>query len=296
MVFKGWFKGSQGNEPSRAADELTIEDLIVLERYAEAEERLKSSLKADPDDLHAHLKLAEVYTGLGRGESAAEQYGFVADGYAEDGFYDKGIALLAKAMKLSPADQALRHKLYAFERAKGLEHKRAAAVEGLRSNRLPGVGSGTQILRVQRYWPQLAVSPLLQRIGADQLRRLFSGIEPVRLDPGTELVARGSDRQALWIVVNGAVQVVLERPDGSTTELRRFGPGDIVGEAALFNHEPWPASYWVAEPSLLLLLDRTGLEHTLAGNSDPVGFLEALRCDGNDADIARIVAQLEARG
>ena len=63
----------------------------------------------------------------------------------------------------------------------------------------------------------------------------------------------------------------------------------------MFSRASWPATYRVDEAGLALRLDRPGLEHSLAGNPDPVGYLEALRSDGNDADILRIVAKLEAR-
>ena len=106
MDLKGWF-GGKGRGSKQA---YTIDDLIVLERYEEAADRLREKLEANPQDLHSHLKLAEVYTELRQLDRAVDEYAFVADEYAQDGFYDKGIALLARASKLAPADVSLRER------------------------------------------------------------------------------------------------------------------------------------------------------------------------------------------
>src|SRR5689334_24992710 len=62
---KNWFGGGAkqdpgqkpGQKPAKKDENLTIDDLIVLERYDEAVEHLKSKIKLNPNDLHMHLKL-----------------------------------------------------------------------------------------------------------------------------------------------------------------------------------------------------------------------------------------------
>lgn len=298
MVLKKLFKGGKGSgrtETAGGGDELTIEDLIVLERYAEAEGRLKLALKQVPDDLHHHLKLADVYTALGRREAAADEYVFVAEEYGRDGFYDKGIALLGRALKVTPGEERLRKKLYALEVAKGLEYKREAATDGLRLSRFEDGRSGTKALAVQRQWHHLAPAPLMQRMSADQIRRFFSAVEMVRLAPGTVVAHRGSAEAFLVVLVSGIVEAVLPRGDGRETSLRLFTSGDVLGEAATFQRATWPADYRVTEEATVLRLDREGVQHAMIGNPDPKGFLDNLRTDGNDRQIAEMVAKLEAR-
>lgn len=297
MAFKSWFRGSGGAEMAQREEQgETIEDLIVLERYAEAETRLKAALRDDPDDLHAHLKLAEAYSGLGRGADAADQFLFVAEEYAKDGFYDKGIALLSKAMRLNPAEESLRHKHHAFELAKGLDHKRQAALDGLRQSRHAGGGTGTQVLQMQRAWHNLAPTPLVARLSPDGLRRLFAAGELVRW-PAGEVVARRGDAEPanLLVLVTATLEALVDCAGGGEASVRKFGSGDVVGESVMFSRSSWPAAYRVDEAGLALRLDRAGLEQSLSGNPDPVGYLEALRGDGNDTDVSRSVAKLEAR-
>ena len=110
----------------------------MLQRYPrahpdkidEAAERLKTRIKLNPQDLHSHLKLAEVYSQLQQYGKAVDEFVYVAEEYAQDGFHDKGIALMSKAMKLAPLDQSLRFKVERLQREKSMENVRAFALEG----------------------------------------------------------------------------------------------------------------------------------------------------------------------
>ena len=74
MGIKNWFGGGakqdpgqkpgKPGKPGKKEEDYTVDDLIVLERYDEAVEHLKSKIKLNPNDLHMHLKLAEAYIGL----------------------------------------------------------------------------------------------------------------------------------------------------------------------------------------------------------------------------------------
>lgn len=277
--------------------ELSIEELIVLERYEEAESRLKIKLKANQRDLHAHLKLAEVYMASKQHDKAVEEYSYVASEYASDGFHDKAMALLARASKLRPLDDTLRRKMENYERAKRLEQSRVAAQEGLRSG--SGTQSGTQrhtaAVELQQLWQKLSGSPLLSKLEGDQLRRLFTVLELVRVEPGAVLAERGSGLAQLALIGRGVVEAVILRPGGAATQIKTFSSGDVIGDAALLEHRPWPATYRVAEAATLLTLTREGLEQALVGNPDPRGFLDALRSQRNDHAVAYAVHQLGLR-
>jgi hypothetical protein len=76
--------------------------------------------------------------------------------------------------------------------------------------------------------------------------------------------------------------------------VRTFGSGQIVGESSLFEHKPWPATYRSKAKSTLLRLTAAGLQVCLTGNPDPRGFLDVLRREQNDREVAQIVGRLEA--
>lgn len=288
-LFRGR-SGRRGRQDEGPAEPESIEDLIVLERYGEAEDRLKARLKANPHDLHSHLKLAEVHTAQRRVGEAIDEYLHVADEYARDGFYDKGIALLSRARRLLPADDQLPLKIDALEQLKSLEHKCAAAVEGLRSSGAAGHESSGRVLELQRGWTKLATGPLVSRLSTDQVRRLFGAFACLRTEAGEELAREGERREELFLLVGARVETT-----AGGTPVRSFGPRDVLGEVALFEHAPWPVTVTVSQAGLILTLDPSGVEKVLAGNPDPRGLIGALRAQGADRELAAIVRKLGAR-
>src|SRR5262245_32145995 len=100
--------------------ELSIEDLIVLERWDEAIQRLHARVESNANDFHAHLRLAEVYVQANQPARALDEYYLVADEYTDDGFYDKAIALLSKIARLAPGDSAFEGRLRRAQQLKDL--------------------------------------------------------------------------------------------------------------------------------------------------------------------------------
>lgn len=283
MVFKRIFGGGSAQA---AEANLTIEDLVVLERYDEAATRLRAKLKDNPDDLHSRLKLAEVYTELKSWEQAVDEYLYVADEYASDGFYDKGIALLTKAKRYAPLDTELDAKVEKFRLTKEMERSRVLALEGMRA-----AGGATAALQVQRHWHRVAPSPLARSLPPEELKRLFSSMVLSSFAADVQLVAEGSLDARLFFLVDGAVTATISMPQGPMA-IREFGPGDVLGDIALLEQKPWPASYRTSEPTKALVLDRAGFEKTLSGNPDPRGLLGALRHQQNDRDVATSIQRL----
>jgi len=274
----------------KGSKEYTIDDLIVLERYEEAADRLREKLKANPQDLHSHLKLAEVYTELRQLDRAVDEYAFVADEYAQDGFYDKGIALLSRASKLAPNDASLRERIDGQQREKSMDHVRVLAIEGLRQ--AGGQVEGTSALELQRLWHNLAPSPLVQVMPGEQLKRLFGAMQLHRLEAGTVIAQERSQEPFLLLIARGTVTAKMSLATGAVTLVRELGPGDVMGEAALLERGAWPADYQVGEAATVLQLTRAGLEKCLVGQTDPRGFLELLRGQHLDREVAVAVKVL----
>jgi CRP-like cAMP-binding protein len=291
VVIKRIFGSGGGAE--KPPQELDIDDLVVLERYAEAEDRLKARVKANPNDLHAHLRLADVYFATGQTEKAVEQFVYVAGEYGDDGFHEKGLALLSKALKLVPGDPQLLEQYRELEERKSLEHRRTLAIDGfLQSADRSGSGQGTNaLLEAQQLWLHLVETKFVKRLAGDQLKRLFAATRIVYLRMRDILVKHDEEREALYLVARGALEAVVET-DGGLRSARAFAVGDVVGESALFERKAWPATYRATENATLLQLDKTGLEQALLGNPDPRALLEALRDQRQDREVSKVVADL----
>lgn len=289
MVFKKLFGGAR----APALDETsTIEDLIVLERYEEAVSRLKTRLRETPDDLHGHLRLAEAYAGLEQFGAAVDEYVFVAEEYAQDGFYDRGIALLSKAKRFAPLDASLDQKIETLRLAKDSERSRLLALEGLREGRTAGA---TAALQVGRLWHKVAPSALARSLPPELLKRLFSVMELVGLGTGDRVAGAGSDEPRLLFLLDGVVRALIPGQEGESAALRDFGAGDVIGEGVLLERRPWPADYRVVAPGKALVLSREGLEKALVGSTDPRALLNALRAQQNDREVSSLLDRLRDR-
>ena len=290
MGIRSWFGGGAKQQAEKGKEqEYTIDDLIVLEKYDEAAERLKTRIKLNQQDLHSHLKLAEVYAQLRQFDKAVDEFGFVADEYAQDGFHDKGIALLSKAQKLAPLDQSIRFRIEKIQREKGMEHVRSLALEGLRQ--AGGAQAGTSAVELKKLWHNLASSGVVQHLPGDQVKRLFSAMQLVRFEPRALVAEEGSREAFLLLIVTGTVEGFVQE-GAKDVVMRSFTSGDIIGEAALLERGTWPASFRAADLVTALRLAREGLEQSLVGNPDPRGFLEVLREQHNDRDVAATVRRI----
>lgn len=293
-MLKKLFGKGEARTPERAREpELSIDDLIVLERWDEAIAHLEARVKAHPRDLHAQLKLADALVKVRKPQRALDQYLLVVDSYAEDGFFDRAIALLNKIGRLAPADEqiAARHKR--LQRLKELEHSRVMAIEGLMAGQADqGPLARLSPIEAQQIWQSVASSDLVRRLPGEQLRRLFLGAGLAIWEANEIVAERGSGIERMFLVVKGQVEAILALPDGKLTQLRVLSTGDLFGERALLEHKPWPATFRVLERTRLLRIDKQGLEKALAGNPDPRQLLEALRSQRHDREVAAAVEKL----
>lgn len=272
--------------------ELTIEDLVTLERYDEAYELLRARLKMVPKDLHAHLRLAEVHLALKNVQKALDEYVYVADSQADDGFFDKAIAILGKAIRLAPGDEMLPKRIEKYRRMKRLEKRRQLAVEGLLSNKTTQAqAAGNRKLEVELLWNKIAKSHLVGKLSAENLKKLFSVMEMARVKEGRVLAEAGSSLPMMYLVVDGIVEATTI-VNGRPTNIRSFSTGDLIGESVLLERKTWPATYTVSEAATLFKLDRDGLEEVMRGNEDPVAFLSVMRLQQHDRDVAANIQKL----
>ncbi len=287
--------GRKKKRPAEESDrELTIEDLVTLERYEEAHDQLKERLKLLPKDLHAHLRLAEVHLALRNLPKALDEYVFVADSQADDGFFDKAIAILGKAIRLAPGDEMLPKRIDRYRLMKRLEKRRQLAVEGLLSNKTAQAQTaGNQKLEVELLWNKIAKSHLVAKLTAINLKKLFSVMEMMRVKSGKVLAEAGSTLPVMYLVVDGVIEAT-SIVNGRPTNIRSFSTGHLIGDSVLLERKTWPATYVVSEPATLFKLDRPGLEIVMQGNEDPVAFLSVMRLQANDRDVSASIQKLHS--
>lgn len=292
MALKNWLDkmaSALGKAPSRRGSDgegLSIDDLITMERYEEALARLKSKVSRNKSDYRSRIRLADVYLKTSRSGEAIEEYLSVADRYVSEGFFDRGYALVAKLARMIPNEEKLEAKMSSIRRAKRLEHRRQVVVTSL--------GMKAWAMEVRQHWDDLVRGPLIELLSQAQLEKLFPLFEIQRLAEGEVLVERGDSKEMLFVILTGELAAQVQLATGSSTDLRTFRGGDLIGERALLQRVEWPATYRALIATKVLGLSREGLEKALIGEEDPKGLLNALRMQGLDMAVVDSVAKLKA--
>lgn len=288
MSIKDWF---EKRTKSKAPERVHVDDLIILEQWDDAEDMLQKRLKKNSRDLQAHIKMAKVYEKTSRLREAVDEYTYVADRYAKEGYFDKAMAILAKASKMAPQEGKLILKRQAVERMRNFEQRLSAVMRSLSHDegKKGSTAATSSYLELRRVWGELAVSELIDHLDDDQLGRLLKTMELERLGRDKVIVNAGQRLDELILVTRGKVNVEVVLPNGQTTAIRSLDVGDVAGEQALLERTAWPATYKTTEPVVLLKLSREGLEDALQGNPDPRGLLDALREQGLDTEVAKAV-------
>lgn len=118
----------------------------------------------------------------------------------------------------------------------------------------------------------LARSEWLKRVSifGDLDAASLSGLEGLFKDKSYDkealIVGQEDAGDALFVLTEGRVKVVLYGPSGREVILSVFKPGDFFGEMSLLDNEPRSANVIAVEPSRLLMLDRAAFARHLAQN------------------------------
>lgn len=113
----------------------------------------------------------------------------------------------------------------------------------------------------------LQASQLFDSLTPDELRALMTEIQRIEVDGRRELFRQGDQGNALFIVISGRLQAVIEFPDGSEKVVAEMGPGDVIGEISLISGEPRTATIRAIRDSSLARLSKESFDRLAQLNS-----------------------------
>jgi hypothetical protein len=270
-------------------DKYSIDELIVLERFDDAQEVLLKRIRLSPRDFAARVKLGDVLAAAGLGDQAVRTYIQAVEKYSADGFFDKALAVLVRVQKDMPDEPRIEGALRRVHQARDREKRRHIVVESLSREELGELK--LNVVQGRQAWNALSQTGLTDALTGDDLGRFVGGASIVWLERGDALTSVGAEDVRLFVVLEGEVEAWLEHRE-TRHPLGFYKPGQILGDRALFEEEPWLANYRARRPTRLLALDREGLEHALAGCSNPRGLLDSLRKQANDRHVSAAVYQI----
>jgi CRP/FNR family cyclic AMP-dependent transcriptional regulator len=114
--------------------------------------------------------------------------------------------------------------------------------------------------------PFLARSPLFTGLPHRLLARLATRFFEKVYHPGEVVFEEGDPGRALFVVVDGAVEITRATAHGAYV-LNTLGPGDAFGELALIDDFPRSATARVATPGRLLILYKSDFDTLMDGNA-----------------------------
>jgi hypothetical protein len=269
-------------------DSESVDDLILQGRFSRAQQVLEVRILENPQDVHSHIKLAELLTQRRKHVEAASNYMRAAQLLSEDGFFDKALALLKTARKLAPQEST---NIDLMEetvlRAKELDQAAWSVRKGKGSE-----GSKLSAsIELEALWRRMSESDFVQSLAKGQLEALMDAMELYQVPAGEYIAKEGEIDPALYLIASGLVQARLD-PLRRDLLLRNFGPGQIIGESVLFERRAWPASYKAAHNCQLLRLDVGGLQRALAKTKSRRQLIMGLSSQRNDQQVAALASSV----
>jgi CRP-like cAMP-binding protein len=239
--------------------------LLLGGKLPAALEEFKKAVALDPQDMVARRKVAEVFARMGRIEDAISAYQGLAGRYAVAGRLLEAIAVGKVILQLDPHHQQTQQALAQF--AERREHKEqwnarlpttmTALIEQERLREVPPPAPPTPSVDVgvtgglAEPFPELPRGLMVELLQRLSLRSAAQG---------EAIVVEGEPGASMFVLVNGAVQVVRQIPGGDPKVVDEMEEGSIFGEIALLADVPRVASVIASEESLLLEVSRQVLD------------------------------------
>jgi hypothetical protein len=293
---KGWLPDLRSTRDKKERERVrkdqdseSIDDLIIQGRLTRAQQLLELRIAENQEDVHSHIKLAELLTQRKKNEDALRNYLRAAQLLSEDGFFDKSLALLKSARKLAGSDTS---GIDAIEetvlRAKELDMAAWSVRKGKGGE---GAARLSASIELEALWRRMHDSDFVHNLAAGQLETLMDAMELCQVEAGEIIAREGEVAPALYLIASGLLQARLD-PDRRDLLLRNFGPGQIIGESVLFERRPWPASYRAAHHCQLLRLDVGGLQRALNRTKSRRQLIVALSSQRNDQQVAALASSV----
>lgn len=182
-------------------------------------DRLNEQLLRNPGSFHLQIKLAEAYIQNGDPDRGISLLMKMAEKDAHEGAVDKAIAVYKLILRYDPDNVEIRDVLATLYSNKGLTAEAAALGE---------LSSGD----VQDEKDDLN---LLPQISPDDLAQLVAIFPSTEIAAGDTIIRQGDLGDALYIIVEGQVGIVLREKDLQENEVVQLGPGNFFGEMGVLS-------------------------------------------------------------
>ncbi len=143
----------------------------------------------------------------------------------------------------------------------------------------------------------LSASPFLGVASRRALLRLAGAAEPVEFTKGALIFGRKALPTEVYVIESGKVQIFAAGPDGNREDLRKLGPGEILGEMGVLAGHRRTASAETIEDTKVWRIERGAFIETF--KSEPAVAIEIAKMMApylmDDDDVAEDMLFLDLR-
>jgi CRP-like cAMP-binding protein len=204
----------------------------------------------------AKLRDGDVFGEMALIENGVCSASVVARTNVDGWFIERGDfrALVASRDRAAlEAQRAITQVLAAKLRALNAKVEERAAAENLPLKKNPGPDSSERKKPAFDWRAFLPILPFFEGFDDYEIEDLVAGARAMELPRGAALFAAGEPADACYLVVRGALEVMLQR-EGKERRIALAGPGELVGYMALIEGARHAASARVRESACVLEL------------------------------------------
>jgi CRP-like cAMP-binding protein len=259
-------------------------DLLLAGEFEQALRMAGPMLEANPEDLTAWRLCATAMLGLGHTEAALKNLGSVAMALAESQSPFFALAVVQELAELGGKVADLIHKIAVMYGAGSprLVEMPAAPPPLPPTRPVPAWDASVSLdVAVSRAneamvmaWgaamafagqnTRLPYVPLLSALAPDDLVPLLHVFKREVAEPGKVIVEQGRPGDAMYIIIEGSVAVILHPPRGGSVELAQLGPGAFFGEMALVSRATRAAEVRTVDRTVVLVASKEDMEQLAA--------------------------------
>jgi len=116
------------------------------------------------------------------------------------------------------------------------------------------------------YTTYLHKVPILSKLKEEELELLLEGGRTKIFPKNSVVFNEGDLEDGLYIVLSGKAKAMLMDPEGRELTLSVFGPGDFLGEMAIFDEQPRSATIETIEETTFLVLPKETVHSLIRRN------------------------------
>jgi len=204
--------------------------------WSKALENFRKHCAGEPQDLRSRLKVAELLERLGRKEEAIQEYGKVAETYAEEGFLLQAISVNKIILRMDPSRKGVNDRLAQLYTEKYQEAK-----------------------PVHPFPP----IPLFSELNEQELQSLVSQVRAKTFQKDEIICQEGEAGDSLMVISRGEVGVFKQIPREGDLRIRNLKEGDFFGEFGFFTDQQRHATVKATAECEILEISRNELNEII---------------------------------